>query len=177
MNGWPQSTTKPALIWAALQQVAALGAWLACSGAILAKKLSFGIHGVDACAFLPRSNRFSFAILMALISTSARADYFAVGPIEGNVCWGFGIEVCALHEISAVRGDDDRLYEVKRQFTSVTEYKENSSRCWITTKSKGGGLISWGINAIKQPIFLERTSSSKYKELDVEYLTFKCVRR
>lgn len=123
-------------------------------------------------------NRASLVILMALaFTTPAHADYFATSTIEGNVCWGFGIEVCGLHTIAAVKGDDGRLYEVKRQFTSVTEYKESSGRCWVNTKSKGGELISWGINAIKQPVFLERTSSGEYKELDVEYITFKCVKR
>lgn len=120
----------------------------------------------------------SLAVAFAVaFSAPAWADYYATGPIEGNVCWGFGIEVCGLHTIAAVKGDDGRLYEVQRQFSSVTEYKESTGRCWIKTKAKGGGLLSWGINTITQPVFYERTSSGEHKELDVEYVTFKCVKR
>lgn len=107
----------------------------------------------------------------------ALAEYVATGPIEGNVCKGFGIEVCSTHTIVAVKGDDGRMYTVNRQFPSVTEYKEKTGRCWINTKAKGWGLISSAINAAKQPVFFERSPSGEYKELDVEYLTFKCAKR
>lgn len=113
----------------------------------------------------------------AVISVApAWAEYVATGPIKGNVCRGIGIEVCGLHRVVAVKGDDGRLYEVSTRYDSVTEYKEGSGRCWIKTKSSGGGIFSWGVNAIKQPTFLEITDG-KYKELDVEYLTFRCVKR
>lgn len=122
-------------------------------------------------------NRAFLVVLISLgFAAPACADYFAIGKIEGNVCWSFGVSVCRLHTISAVKGDDGKLYEVGKQFTTVTEYKESSGRCWITTKDKGRGLISWGINAIKQPVFLEQTSAGKYEELDVDYVTFKCVK-
>lgn len=117
------------------------------------------------------------AVCAAISVSPSWAAYVATGPIEGNVCWGIGIEVCGLHKVAAVKGDDGRLFEVSTKYDSVTEYKESSGRCWIKTKSSGGGLFSWGINAIKQPTFLEITDSGKYKELDVEYLTFKCVKR
>lgn len=118
-----------------------------------------------------------FTLIVFGFSAPTMADYYATGPIEGNVCRGFVIEACGLHTIAAVKGDDDRLYEVQRRFASVTEHKESTGRCWIKTKVKGGGLLSWGVNAAKQPVFYERTSSGEYKELDVEYVTFKCVKR
>ncbi len=117
------------------------------------------------------------AAFTAALATQTYADYFVSGDIEGNVCRGFVIEMCGLHKIHAVKGSDGRLVEVTKRFESVTEYKESSGRCWISTKSQNLGAFSWGINAIKQPVFLERDSGGGYKELDVEYLTFKCVKR
>jgi hypothetical protein len=123
------------------------------------------------------SRALAITLMILGFSTPALADYQAVGPIEGNVCRGFIIEACGLHRIAAVKGDDGQLHEVQTRFASITEYKESSGRCWIRTKAKGGGLISWGLNAVKQPMFYERTTSGEYKELDVEYVTFKCVKR
>lgn len=117
------------------------------------------------------------ALCIGCFHSASWAEYIATGPFEGNVCHGFGIEVCGLHKIAAVRGDDGRLYEVKTNYGSVTEYKESKRRCWIKTKSKVGGFLSWGGNAIKQPVFLERTSSGEHEELDVEYITFPCIKR
>ncbi|MFZ3040677.1 MAG: hypothetical protein WA108_02625 [Thiobacillus sp.] len=117
------------------------------------------------------------ALCFSCFHSTAWAEYVATGPIEGNVCKGFGIEWCSYREIAAVRGDGDRLYEVKTTYDSVTEYDKTKKRCWIKTKSKDGGLISWGVNALKQPVFLEKTSSGKLEELDVEYITFPCLKR
>lgn len=117
------------------------------------------------------------ALCIGCFHSAAWAKYVATGPIEGNVCHGFGIEWCKFHKIAAVRGDGGRPYEVKTTYDSVTEYNETKGRCWIETKSKGGGLLNWGVNAIKQPIFLEITPSRKYEELDVEYITFPCIKR
>lgn len=117
------------------------------------------------------------ALCIGGVQSPSWAEYVATGSIDGNVCRGFGIEWCKFHQIAAVKGDGGRLYEIKTSFDSVTEYDESKRRCWIRTKSKAGGLISWGVNAIKQPVFLERTSSGKYEELDVEYVTFPCIKR
>jgi hypothetical protein len=133
------------------------------------------IFGVQAL-LLDTMKHLSLIVLL-LLATPSYADYIVTGQIEGNVCHGIGIEWCEFHKIAAVKGDDGRLYEPKLHYESVTEFKESSGRCWIKTKQTGGGIISWGINAIKQPVFLERNSSGEYKELDVEYLVFKCVKR
>jgi len=105
------------------------------------------------------------------------AEYIATGSIEGTVCHGLGIQVCNKHTIAAVRGDGGRLFEVKTIYDSVTEYNGAKKRCAIKTKLKGGGFFNWGVNAVKQPVFLEMTSSGKYEELDVEYISFPCVKR
>lgn len=117
------------------------------------------------------------ALCFSCYQSTVWAEYVATGSIEGNVCRGFGIEWCSYRKIVAVRGDDGRLYEVKTTYGSVTEHNETKKRCWIKTKSKGGGLISWGVNALKQPVFFGRTSSGKLEELDVEYITFPCQKR
>lgn len=117
------------------------------------------------------------ALCIGSFHSGAWAKYVVTGPIEGNVCHGFGIEWCGLHKIDAVRGDGGRPYKVKTTFDSVTKFNETKGRCWIVTKSKGGGLLNWGVNVIKQPIFLEMTPTRKYEELDVEYVTFPCLKR
>lgn len=112
-------------------------------------------------------------IALLIVPIPANAWYEAVGKIEGQVCHGFVIEMCGLHNIDAVKGDEGRMYEVKRSFDSVTEYKESSERCWIRTKSMQLGLFNPVANSILQPTFYEKVDG-KYEKLDVEYVTFKC---
>jgi hypothetical protein len=107
----------------------------------------------------------------------AQAEYCAIGNIKGNVCSGFVIEACKFVQVDAVKGDDDKLYTVNRCYGSVSEYSESKGRCWIKTKSKGGGLLSWGVNAATQPEFFHLSENGDYEKLDVEYLTFKCQKR
>ena len=80
---------------------------------------------------------------LAIVSASQTlAAYYVSGEIEGNVCRGFVIEACGLHKIHAVRGSDGRLFEVTNRFESVSEYKESSGRCWVSTKSTSLGVLS-----------------------------------
>lgn len=115
------------------------------------------------------------AVILLLAAVNARAEYVATGPIQGSVCKGFIIESCKFHQLHAVKGDDGRLFTIRERYDSVSEHR--SGRCWIRTKSKGAGLLSWGANAISQPEFYEKTSDGKYNKLDVEYLVFPCVER
>ena len=121
--------------------------------------------------------KFFTAIFVFCCSASCYADYLVTGPIEGNVCRGFGIQICGLKALDAVRGSDGQPHEILRNYDSVTEYNENSGRCTIKTKSSDLSIISWGINAIKQPVFLQRTDSGGWLELDVDYIRFKCIKR
>lgn len=82
-----------------------------------------------------------------------------------------------MKKLDAVKGKDGRLYTIADRFESVTEYKPEKGRCWIRTKSTQAGLISWGINAVTQPDFYEKEASGEYKKHDVEYVTFKCIKR
>ncbi|MEW8424807.1 MAG: hypothetical protein AB2609_08850 [Candidatus Thiodiazotropha sp.] len=115
--------------------------------------------------------------LVLLTLSVAHADYCAVGKIEGNVCKGFVIESCKFVQVDSVKDDNGKLFTVKECYNEVSEYNEGKGRCWINTKSKGGGAISWALNAATQPEFLHKNKNGEYEELDVEYLTFKCVRR
>lgn len=103
------------------------------------------------------------------------ADFYAVGPFEGQVCWGVVIEACGLKPLHAVEGSDGKLYTIATTYKSVSDHK--NGRCWIRTKSKGAGLISFGVNAMTQPKFYEKTGGNDFKQHDVEYVTFKCVER
>ena len=108
------------------------------------------------------------------ICGSAVADYSVTGPITGAVCKGFGIKSCSFHKVEAVKGDDGRMHSVKTVFEHVSEYDKSKGLCWVNTKSRGGGILSWGINAAIQPEFYEKTASGEYQRLDVDYITFPC---
>ncbi len=115
-----------------------------------------------------------FFLLFSLYSASSQAEYCAISEIKGNVCSGFVIETCKFVRIDAVK-EGGKLYKVNRCYESVSEHSESKSRCWIRTKSTGGGLLSWGLNAASQPQFLHQNSDGTYEDIDVEYITFKCV--
>ena len=116
-------------------------------------------------------------ISLFLLATASRAEYCAVDEIRGNVCKGFVIEACSFVRVDAVKGDDGKLFTVNKCYSSVSDYKERDGRCWITTKSKGGGALSWALNSATQPEFLHKNENGEYEEIDVEYLVFKCVKR
>ena len=120
-------------------------------------------------------NKFIIAFYLVCFNYSSLADYVATGQFEGTVCHGIGITWCESHTIAAVKGDDGKPYSLRKTFNEVTEY--NGETCIIKTKQSGGALINGVINAAKQPDFLEKTESGDYKKLDVEYITFPCVKR
>lgn len=105
------------------------------------------------------------------------AEYIATGGMLGNVCSGFVIKSCEFKKLSAVKGDDGNLHELPKSFISVDEYQSRSNRCWIHTKDTRLGLISWGINAINQPAFYEKTKTGRYENIDVDYVVFQCEKK
>lgn len=117
------------------------------------------------------------AIITLLSSSAVLAEYCATGKIEANECSGFIIESCSFITVDAVRDDEGQLFHPKKCYQSVTEHNSSKGRCWINTKSKGGGLISWGINVAVQPNFLHKNSSGEYEEIDADYITFKCSKK
>ncbi len=117
------------------------------------------------------------AVLLLITLSETRAEYCSIGKITGNVCKGFVIESCKFVRVDALKDDEGNLFAVKSCYRNVSTYKEENGRCWINTKSKGGGALSWAKNALSQPNFLHKNKKGKYEEIDVEYLTFKCVKR
>jgi hypothetical protein len=113
--------------------------------------------------------------LLAMLPVVAAADYAATGVIEGEVCHGFVLESCRMVPILAVKGKDGRLYTMTAHFAKVDDYNAGQHRCWIRTKSTGGGLLSWATNAALQPEFYTRNDGGQFEEVDVEYLTFPCA--
>lgn len=122
-------------------------------------------------------HRLIIASALLLFSTWALAEYKAVGKIEGNVCWGFVIESCKFYEVHAVQADDGQPYSVTHTYENVSEYSQSKGRCWINTKSRGGGVLSWLTNAAVQPQFYTKNEGGEFEEIDVEYLTFRCIQR
>ena len=116
-----------------------------------------------------------FALTVA--SSAAIADYAVVGKVEGNSCWGVGFQMCSLKTIEAVKGEDGKLYTVADSFAKVSEYNAAKGRCWIKTKDSSLGLISMAANSAFSPTFYEKTSSGEFKKVDVEYVTFKCIKQ
>lgn len=112
--------------------------------------------------------------IVVLPSLNTHADYCAIGKIEANECTGFVIESCGFVRVDAVKNDKGQLFHPSKCYKSVSEYNSSKGRCWINTKSKFGGLISWGINAAVQPNFLHKNNNGNYEEIDADYITFKC---
>ncbi len=112
--------------------------------------------------------------IFTFVLLNANEVYCATEPIKGNVCTGFIIESCKHVQIDAIKDDDGNLFEPKRCYDSVTEYSESKNLCWIHTKSKNWGALSWAINSISQPNFLHKNQSGELEEIDVEYIVFKC---
>ena len=125
-----------------------------------------------------KTNRNWFALVLfiscfALIKP-LMADYVVTGPIRGNECSGFVVEVCSSRSVDAVKGDDGSLYTVQRRYETVSEYKENAGRCWIDVKSRGSGLLSMALNLFTGTEFFEKQKDGTYERIDIEYLVFEC---
>lgn len=111
--------------------------------------------------------------VITIIPTFAMADYIATGPIRGQECTSYIIfDSCKSRRIDAVEDDNGQPFTVKNNYSQVSDYK--NGRCWIKTKSVGGGLLSWATNALKAPVFLEKKKDGSYEKLDIEYLVFPC---
>ncbi len=115
------------------------------------------------------------AVVVALPIAPVAAEFVATGPIKGQVCRGFVIEACKFHVLHAVKGDSGQLFTIRDRYERVSEHRDGC--CWIRTKSKGAGLISWGANIASQPEFYERTAEGAYNKLDIEYVVFPCQER
>jgi len=118
---------------------------------------------------------FLFLCLSCTLSSHAIAGYIAIGPIEAEDCYDFGISVCSKKTVTEVRQDGKR-FEITRYFENVSEYNPRKGLCFIKTKSKGWGFLSWGINAATQPDFWGYDKDGKYVKIDADYIRFKCTK-
>jgi hypothetical protein len=108
--------------------------------------------------------------------SNAMAKYIATGPIKAEDCYDFGIKLCSIKTVTEVR-KDGRRYEVGRYYESVSRYKESRGICYIETKSRGAGILSFGINKLVQPDFWGYDSDGKFGKIDADFIFFNCVKR
>lgn len=119
-------------------------------------------------------------IINSLVVTgfiSLNAEYCATGEFQGNVCKSHIVfESCKNVQIDAVSDNSGKLFEVKRCWDSVDEFKvlKNKSLCWVYTKAKDLGLFGYAVDAINLPDFLHKNSNGKYEKVSPDYLVFEC---
>lgn len=124
----------------------------------------------------------SFITILAfiMISPSAFADYIVTSQIRGFVCEGFFIEACKYKKIDAVDDKNGKLYSLMKKYKSVDEFKKigNKNVCHIKIKNNYFGFISSIINKTqKGDNFYNLNRNGKYEKLDVEQLTFECLKK
>ena len=119
---------------------------------------------------------FSALFILSVSSNFVFAGYEVVGTIQAVDCYDFGISYCSTKTVTEVR-KDGQIYELKKYYEKVSEYNSSKGTCHIKTKSKDGGLLSWGINAVTQPDFYGYDSDGKFGKIDADYIYFKCVKR
>ena len=124
-------------------------------------------------------------VMVALIGVivmpmTALADYIAVGSFEGEECTSYLVlDVCDMRSVDAVKGDDGRLYSVRRRYPDVSKYwvrKKRTQMCRINLKGRRAiGLWDDAANLLfgSSTKFYTKTSQG-YKKVDVEFLQFKC---
>lgn len=113
---------------------------------------------------------------LLVCAAPASAGYLAVGPIEGTVCEGLVIKSCSARTLSAVEGPNGNLHEITRYFESVDSVN-SKGRCTIRIKKSGVSIVGSAMQAGMGPKFYEMNSSGRYSPVDVEYVSFNCVRQ
>jgi hypothetical protein len=121
--------------------------------------------------------RITINLILLLASPVALAETFIVtGPIKASDCWDFGISFCSTKTVTEVRKDGMR-YEMPQYFDKVSEYNERTKVCHINTKSKGAGLLSFGLNTAFQPDFWGVDKNGKFGKIDADYIYFNCIKK
>jgi hypothetical protein len=113
---------------------------------------------------------------MCVFSGQCLAEYFAIGPFEGEVCKGFVVEVCSLETLDAIERDG-KFYEINKVWEKVDSFKkgksENIGRCYL--RLNNGGAFNF-LNS--KPNFYQYNSEAQLVRVKVnDYVTFKCRRR
>ena len=101
-------------------------------------------------------------IFLLILCNSVQADSFLItGAPQGEVCKFAGL-LCSMHDIAGVRLDNGQVHMRPYSYAKVDQYSEDKKRCWIKT---GGGVK-----------FVEQTSFGTYKDIDVETVSFPCIK-
>ena len=119
--------------------------------------------------------KYFFTLLMAM-PLFCRAGYLVAGPIKAEDCYDFGIKICKIKTVTQIKVSG-RLLPVTNYFDSVSDYSETKSMCWVNTKSKGLGILSFGINAATQPEFWGYDGDGKFGAIDADFIYFNCVKK
>ena len=83
---------------------------------------------------------FLTSLVFYLISNYSFVDYYATGPIRGEVCKGIGIKFCDMIEIYALDDKYGKLFTIKRKYKTVDKYKRGI--CYIQVKNQNADVIS-----------------------------------
>ncbi len=127
-------------------------------------------------------HQFMLIVGWLAVSVSQASSYIVTGTIEGEVCTNFLLfKTCGFHKIDAVKGEDGNLYPMNQSYSNVSEYNENSKRCWISLKATGGGMAGNIVNNITNALAthpeLFENVKGNFEAVDPEYVTFPCIKR
>ena len=113
-----------------------------------------------------------FLFLSLCFSNISKADYYVNGKIEGGhkSYMGFVLEIVSVDAV----GQKGKLFNLATVYKKVSEYNEIKKRCWIRTEL---GLIGKALNLFNNEQFWERKKDGSYRELNLEYITFPCIKK
>ena len=111
-------------------------------------------------------------VLGLLWSNVGFADYYVTGKIQGanKKLLGFATQIVSVDAV----GKPGDLYSLQMRYKKVSEYDKKKGRCWIYTELSQVGKV---LNFFKNQSFYQRKSDGSYKKLNLEYITFPCVKR
>ena len=131
-----------------------------------------------------------FVIISLMLTSSqpALAKYYAKGEIigysHGSISKFFqGFITAAPRKIYAIKGEDGKLFEIPRIYPDSNVEKLGGNRCIVRTKISNDSdnllinAIVATVNSYRQPTFLGKNKDGSYEELDVEYLSFECIKK
>ena len=113
-----------------------------------------------------------FLAFFVFLASPAIADYVATdGKFKGTVCKGFGIQSCKWVRVDAV-SKDGKLFSLKRNYRSVSEYNSKQGLCHVRIKKEG--MFGELFNKVTGPDFYSKQAGGQFKKVDIEDLSFNC---
>ena len=120
----------------------------------------------------------ALALTMVTFSSSTKAEFVAVGPIEGAVS-GF-IGGTTYYKIAWVQNSKGERWNFPTRYASVDEYNINAKKgyamCFLKVKSSLPGVLGFAADAVSStPTFYGiKKGSSSPEKIGPEYLVFQC---